>query len=154
MVATHVGTEDLAARRLQPALAGRGRGLILVVEDNRLHQRLIARLLHKAGYHTRIAENGGEALALLSRGAVDLVLMDGYMGPMDGVATARRIRGNPEWDGLPLIAVTADADAVHRQRYLDAGMDDYVSKPFKDCELVGKVAAWLSRARRSRARAA
>ncbi|MBK1718179.1 response regulator [Thiocystis violacea] len=123
---------------------------ILLVEDN-LTNRLVAKgILEKLGYlNTDTAGNGAEALEALSCLAYDLVLMDGQMPGMDGFEAARRIRRGEAGvinRRVPIIAMTALAMTGDRQRCLEAGMDDYLSKPFEPRALAEVIAAQLARA--------
>ena len=108
---------------------------ILVVEDNKINQKVISLLLSKLGYRADIANNGYEAIASLNRKRYTLVLMDEHMPEMDGLETTRYIRQaqaakSPYFPpGIRIIAMTAKAMAGDRQACLDAGMDDYLSKP-------------------------
>ncbi len=118
---------------------------VLVVEDNEVNQVVILGVLENLGYAAEVACNGREALERLSRlPVVNLVLMDLQMPEMDGFETTRRIRdprsGVLRHD-LPIVAMTAHALKEDRQRCLDAGMDDYIAKPFMPDE----VAAALER---------
>ncbi len=103
---------------------------ILVAEDTEMNQFLISRLLDKAGYRSELVSNGREALIALQRETFDLVLMDIQMPEMDGVQTTQEIRklAGPVGD-IPIIALTANAMTGHREEYLVAGMNDYVTKP-------------------------
>jgi PAS domain S-box-containing protein len=103
---------------------------VLLAEDNRFNQELAQEFLEAVGATVVIAENGREALLYLERSRFDCVLMDIQMPEMDGVEASRRIRENPEWDSLPIIAMTANAAAQQRLRCKEAGMSDFVSKPF------------------------
>jgi PAS domain S-box-containing protein len=116
-----------------------GTGLrILMAEDNRTNQMVARRLLEKMGHTVEIANNGGEALACLSRQTYDVVLMDCQMPLMDGYEATRRIRSgqvagaNPD---IPIIALTAYAMPDDRLKCLQAGMSDYVSKPVRPDDL-------------------
>jgi len=105
---------------------------ILVVEDNRVNQKLILKLLERAGHLTALANNGKEALALIETSHFDLALMDVQMPEMDGVETTFRIRHRENLSGaqrMPIIGLTAHAMKGDRERFLSAGMDDYLSKP-------------------------
>jgi len=103
---------------------------VLVVEDNLVNQQLILRLLDKLGYQPELAGNGLEAIAALERSAYDLVLMDCQMPEMDGYEATRRIRMvAPNAGRIPIIAMTANAMSGDRERCLEAGMDDYITKP-------------------------
>jgi two-component system sensor histidine kinase/response regulator len=121
---------------------------ILLVEDNELNQIVADDLLRGvAGAQVRIAGNGQEALECLATQAFDLVLMDVQMPGMDGHEATRRLRANPALAGLPVVAMTAHAMARDRQLCLDAGMNDFVTKPFEPRELFKVLARWLPRAR-------
>ena len=105
---------------------------ILVVEDNRVNQKLILKLLERAGHLTALANNGREALELIETSHFDLALMDVQMPEMDGVETTFRIRHRENLAGaqrMPIIGLTAHAMKGDRERFLAAGMDDYLSKP-------------------------
>jgi CheY-like chemotaxis protein len=110
---------------------------VLVAEDNPVNQKLVVSLLRKLGHETTVAGNGSEALSALERAAFDLVLMDVQMPEMDGLEATARIRARERVVGghLPIVALTAHALKGDRERCLEAGMDDYVSKPIKPEEL-------------------
>jgi CheY-like chemotaxis protein len=120
---------------------------ILVVEDNRVNQRLILALLGKRGHTTAVAGNGVEALAAIEQDSFDLVLMDIQMPEMDGLEAVRRIRKAEAATGLrlPVVAMTARAMAGDREAILAAGMDDYLEKPVQ-MERLDKVLQWASSA--------
>ena len=90
-------------------------------------------MLKKAGYAVKTVENGKEAVRALEEDVFDLILMDVQMPVMDGVEATRKIRGMEEKTGkhIPIVALTANAMKGDRERYLKAGMDDYMTKPFK-----------------------
>ena len=106
---------------------------ILLAEDNAVNRKLALVMLKKAGYAVKTVENGKEAVRALEEGVFDLVLMDVQMPVMDGVEATRKIRGMEEKTGehIPIVALTANAMKGDRERYLKAGMDDYMTKPFK-----------------------
>jgi len=109
---------------------------ILLVEDNTVNQKVATRLLERLGYRADIAGNGLEALVALSARNYDLVLMDVQMPEMDGFEATRAIRHRLPPERQPIvIAVTADALKGDRKRCLDAGMNDYISKPIKLAEV-------------------
>ena len=116
---------------------------VLVAEDNAVNTKLAVMLLGRLGCKVQTAANGVEALAALTRGPVDLVLMDCEMPEMDGFATTREIRRR-EGGRLhtPIIAMTANAMDSDRQRCLDAGMDDYLSKPVRAPLLRAALERW------------
>ena len=104
----------------------------LVAEDNAVNQLLIETLLTLMGHQVTIAENGEEAIDAFSQHPFDLVLMDVQMPQMDGICATREIRElelHSNSERVPIIALTAHALATDQQRCLDAGMDDYVTKP-------------------------
>jgi len=105
---------------------------ILLVEDNRVNQKVALRLLDRLGYSADVAGNGLEALDALRRQPYDLVLMDMQMPEMDGLQATRRIRADFPAKRQPrIVAMTANAMKGDRERCIDAGMDDYISKPVK-----------------------
>ena len=104
---------------------------ILLVEDNRINQRVAVRILEKEGHHVTIAEDGKKALKAVEHNTFDLVFMDVQMPEMDGYETTAEIRAREQATGrhLPIVAMTARAIKGDRERCLAAGMDDYISKP-------------------------
>jgi CheY-like chemotaxis protein len=110
---------------------------ILVAEDNAVNQRVALRILQKAGHFAEIVGNGKEAIEALARDSFDVVLMDVQMPEMDGIAATRAIREQEIQSGqhIPIVAMTAHAMMGDRERCLEAGMDDYVSKPIQMAEL-------------------
>lgn len=121
---------------------------ILVVEDNRISRQVASRMLRRWGHHVLEAENGREALQVLSEHCVDMVLMDVQMPVMDGIETVRRIRQSSERRirNVPVVALTAHALKGDRERFNSLGMDAYLSKPFSESELfaiIEKLAANL-----------
>lgn len=116
---------------------------ILLVEDNSVNQLVARGMLTRLGYEVEIAEQGEAALARLERESFDLVLMDCNMPVMDGYETSRRMRADPRWQDVPIIALTANALQEDRQRCEEAGMDDYLAKPFKREDLQALMIKWL-----------
>jgi len=104
---------------------------ILLAEDNPLNQKLTVRILKKMGHSVVVAVNGKEALAALEKEQFDVVLMDIEMPQMNGLETTEAIRNREEITGqhIPIIAMTAFAMKGDRERCLQAGMDEYLSKP-------------------------
>jgi len=119
------------------APAGKTRRLkILVVEDNAINRLVAVDLLRDRGHETVTAENGREALERLRKERFDLVLMDVRMPEMDGLEAVKRIRAGEAGDpAVPIAAMTAHALAGDRERFLAAGMDDYLAKPLDTAEL-------------------
>jgi len=112
---------------------------VLLAEDNHVNQKLATRMLQKMGHSVTVVENGREALAAFMKNQFDVVLMDIQMPEMDGFEATAAIREREKsQDGIhvPILAMTAHAMAGDRERCLNAGMDDYVSKPIKVQELV------------------
>jgi CheY-like chemotaxis protein len=116
----------------------RGRLKILLAEDNRVNQVLAVRLLEKRGHEVTVAKNGEEALEALDRQVFDLVLMDVQMPEMDGIQATAAIRKGEVNSGkhIPIIAMTAHAMAGDKERCLEAGMDEYITKPIRPEQLV------------------
>jgi len=119
---------------------------ILLVEDNEVNQQVAAELLEGAGACVRIANHGGEALRSLTEGEqpppFDTVFMDLQMPEMDGFTATRFLRAQPQFQGLPIIAMTAHALVEKRQRCLEAGMNDHVSKPIDPDALFATLLRW------------
>jgi len=103
--------------------------LILIVEDNERNLRLVRDLLQAHGFATIEAQNARTGLALAATRKPALILMDIQLPDLDGIAALRRLRGDSETAATVVVAVTAFAMSTDRQRYLDAGFDDYVEKP-------------------------
>ena len=117
---------------------------VLVAEDNPSNQLLISKILEKLNCNYSIVNNGKEAVeALVGNGLFDLVLMDMHMPVMDGMEATRLIRALPGQEGrLPIIALTADAMGEIRERLIEAGMNDYLSKPVNVATLYEKLMHW------------
>ena len=116
---------------------------VLLVEDNLLNQEVAAGLLEDVGATVGIANHGGEALELLRTARFDFVLMDMQMPVMDGLQATRLIRENPAFAGLPVLAMTANARGEDRARCLEAGMNDFLTKPVMPDRLYAALAKWL-----------
>ncbi len=116
---------------------------ILLTEDNPVNQLVAMRVLAKMGHEVTIATDGHEALAILAKRSFDLILMDVQMPEMDGFETTARIRDLEKEDRIhvPIIAMTAHALKGDRERCLDAGMDEYVSKPISRKELESAISS-------------
>ena len=117
---------------------------LLLVEDNMVNQMVAKGMLSRLGYEVDLAEHGEIALSMLEKAPYSLVLMDCNMPVMDGYEASRRIRADPRWKDLPIIALTANALHEDRQRCQDAGMSDYLAKPFKREDLQAILQRWLS----------
>ena len=104
----------------------------MLAEDNPVNQKLALRTLEKLGYQSDLAQNGREVLECLGKKSYDLILMDIQMPEMDGLETSRRIRNTIPRESQPyILALTANAMQGDREMCLEAGMDDYMTKPFK-----------------------
>ncbi|MBW7882501.1 MAG: response regulator [Caldilineaceae bacterium] len=114
---------------------------ILLAEDNAVNQKLAQRLLERKGYHVTVVATGREALEAIQRDHFDLALMDVQMPEMDGLEATRQLRRQEEGTGrhLPVVAITARAMKGDRELCLEAGMDDYISKPINVAELLSMV---------------
>jgi two-component system, sensor histidine kinase and response regulator len=121
---------------------------ILLVEDNKDNQNLAQRILHAAGYSVDLAENGGIAVERARDYLYDLILMDVQMPLMDGLDATRAIRQMEKQRGdrrTPIIALTAHAIEGYREKCLQSGMDDYLTKPIKKDRLLEKANEWIDR---------
>ena len=112
---------------------------ILIVDDESNIVLSLKFLMQQGGYSVRTAENGEQALAALSEGLPDLILLDVMMPRKDGYEVCQRIRQTPEWAHLPIIMLTAKSREVEREKGLALGADDYISKPFSTQEVVETV---------------
>jgi protein-histidine pros-kinase len=118
---------------------GRRRLRVLLAEDVEINQQVATKLLEKRGHAVDVVTNGRAAIAAVQQQAYDAVLMDIQMPEMDGITATRRIREDPRFASLPIIAVTAHALDSDRAACLAAGMNDYLAKPFRPTELYAKV---------------
>ena len=140
------------AAKLDPLLARRLPLRVLVCDDNAVSQKVAVRLLQQMGYRPDLAGNGNQALDHLDAQAFDLVLMDVLMPQMNGLETARHIRlrqaeaaRHPTYAGpIAIVAMTACALPGDREKCLEAGMDDYLSKPIKREELQQVLTKWMA----------
>ncbi|MBK1619797.1 hypothetical protein CKO42_15365 [Lamprobacter modestohalophilus] len=116
---------------------------VLLVEDNAINQELALELLTSNGLRVEVVNDGQEALARLEQESFDGVLMDCQMPVMDGYEATRRLRQDPRFAELPVIAMTANALAGDREKVLAAGMNDYVAKPVNVSVLFQTLAHWV-----------
>lgn len=142
------GSESANSGLLSPALAAEKR--ILVVEDNMVNQIVATEILEQAGFVTETADNGQEAIDKLGAGAFDIVLMDCQMPVLDGFAATKKIRSMeasrqvPDNKRLPIIALTANALKGDREKCIEAGMSDYITKPIDSAKLIALLSKYLS----------
>jgi len=118
---------------------------VLLAEDNAMNQEIALEMLEDTGYRVTLAENGRQALSALASEAFDVVLMDCQMPELDGFEATRMLRGQEAEAGrrrTPVIALTANAMSGDSQRCLEAGMDDYVAKPYGRDKLLAVLARW------------
>ncbi|MCC8996391.1 MAG: response regulator [Nitrosomonas sp.] len=116
---------------------------ILLVEDNEDNQEVVLGLLAETGLHIDIAENGQVALEKISRTEYALVFMDMQMPVMGGLEATRRIRDNPDFPSIPIIAMTANAMQKDQDDCLEAGMNDFMTKPIDPNQLLQTLKRWL-----------
>ena len=117
---------------------------ILLVEDDAINQLVALAALKRAGYLAEVAPTGADALAVMERERFDLVFMDGNLPDMDGMSLAQEVRRREEGGSrrVPIIAMTAMTGEGHRERFLAAGMDDYLAKPIDLDALARTVDHW------------
>jgi CheY-like chemotaxis protein len=116
---------------------------ILVVEDNAINQQVIQKTIESEGLVVAIANNGQEAVVMVDRKNFDVVLMDIQMPEMDGMEATQLIRTKPQHNKLPIIAMTAHAMSDVREKFLAAGMNDYITKPFDVDDLFNILKKWI-----------
>jgi two-component system, cell cycle response regulator DivK len=112
---------------------------ILLVEDNEMNRDMLSRRLVRNGYEVDIAVDGRDGINKALGGGYDLVLMDMSLPEIDGWEATRRLRADPMTRLLPIIALTAQAMAGDREKAIEAGCDDYDSKPVEFERLLGKI---------------
>ncbi|NCD42894.1 MAG: response regulator, partial [Bacteroidia bacterium] len=119
---------------------------ILVVDDDMRNVFALSKILTNKGMKVSKAVNGKMAMEVIEKeGDFDLVLLDIMMPEMDGYETTRRLRENPRFRNLPIIALTAKAMKDDRQKCIDAGANDYLSKPVNVDKLLSLMRVWLYR---------
>ena len=117
---------------------------VLLVEDNEMNRDMLSRRLQRNGYEVVIALDGEEAVRMAQSQAPDLILMDIRLPVMDGWEAMRRIKIMPETQSIPIIALTAHAMAGDMEKFVDAGCDDYDTKPIDLPRLLEKMQALLN----------
>ncbi|HEX7170789.1 MAG TPA: response regulator [Rubrobacter sp.] len=117
---------------------------ILLVEDNEMNRDMLSRRLARKKYEVLIAVDGKEGVEMATSEAPDLILMDMSLPVVDGWEATRRIKANSETEAIPIIALTAHAMSGDREKALEAGCDDYDTKPIELPRLLGKMEALLN----------
>nr|MBF0626566.1 response regulator [Magnetococcales bacterium] len=141
--AVRVHTADPAALDMAQVIARIGGARILLVEDNAINRQIATEIMQDAELLVSHAHNGAEAVEMLGRESVDLVLMDLQMPVMDGFTATRRIRADARHRDLPIIAMTAHVMESHRESALRSGMNDHLPKPIERQALFAMLMAWL-----------
>ena len=116
---------------------------ILLVEDNEMNRDMLSRRLTKKGYEVVIAEDGQKGVDMASSESPAIILLDMSLPVMDGWEAARHIKADNSTKGIPVIALTAHAMAGDREKALEAGCDDYDTKPVDLKRLLSKIEALL-----------
>ncbi len=138
------GAERAMVTRKPAPTVGLEGARLLLAEDNLINQEVAMGILSAEGMSVELANNGREAVDMAGRMGYDAVLMDMQMPEMDGYEAARRIREDAAPANLPIIAMTAHAMEGDRQKCLDAGMNDYVTKPIDPKQLFEVLGKWVS----------
>jgi len=125
---------------------------VLLVEDNIINQEVAQEILQQAGLTVTVAVNGQEAVSMVMSNTYDVVLMDIQMPVMDGYDATRQIRKNPTAAELPIIAMTANVLQAEREKCLQAGMNDYITKPIDTLLLFRTMGHWIKEKQRSNPR--
>jgi CheY-like chemotaxis protein len=118
---------------------------ILLVEDNEMNRDMLSRRLERRGYHVLMALDGEQGVAKAQSEAPDLILMDMSLPVLDGWEAARRLKGAPETQAIPIIALTAHAMVGDREKAIEAGCDDYDTKPVEFQRLLEKIETILGK---------
>ncbi len=116
---------------------------ILLVEDNELNRDMLSRRLERKGYTVAIAVDGGEAIEKALSGSPDLILMDMSIPVVDGWEAVRRLKADATAGRIPIIALTAHAMAGDREKAIEAGCDEYETKPVEFARLLTKIEGFL-----------
>ncbi|MEE9184222.1 MAG: response regulator [Acidimicrobiia bacterium] len=116
---------------------------ILLVEDNEENRDMLSRRLTRRGYEVVIALDGGQGVAMAQSEVPDLILMDMDLPVLNGWEATRQLKATPETQAIPIIALTAHAMVGDREKALEAGCEDYDTKPIEFQRLLGKIEAFL-----------
>ena len=112
---------------------------VLLVEDNDMNRDMLSRRLRRRGFEVLIATDGAQGLAMAAAEKPDVILMDMSLPVLDGWEATRRLKAAPETAGIPVIGLTAHAMATDRDKCLEAGCDEYDTKPVELPRLLGKI---------------
>lgn len=118
---------------------------ILLVEDNEENRDMLSRRLTRRGYEVVIATDGGQGVAMAQSEIPDLILMDMDLPVLNGWEATRQLKAAPATRAIPIIALTAHAMVGDREKALEAGSDDYDTKPIEFQRLLGKIEAFLGK---------
>lgn len=116
---------------------------VLIVEDNEVNRKMLSRRLSKRDYDILIAGDGAEGVAVAKSEQPDIILMDMSLPVMHGWDATRALKADPETSGIPIIAITAHAMSGDREKALEAGCNDFDTKPYDLPRLLGKMEALL-----------
>ena len=116
---------------------------ILLVEDNEMNRDMLSRRLRRKGYEVVSAADGAKGIAMAQEEQPNLILMDISLPVMDGLQATRHLKASPETQAIPIIALTAHAMAGDREKCLEAGCNDYATKPVEFPQLLAKIEQFL-----------
>lgn len=116
---------------------------ILLVEDNEMNRDMLSRRLRRKGYEVISAPDGSRGIAMAQEDNPDLILMDISLPVMDGLQATRHLKASPDTQAIPIIALTAHAMAGDREKCLEAGCNDYATKPVEFPQLLAKIRHFL-----------
>ena len=117
---------------------------ILLVEDNEMNRDMLSRRLKRRGFEVDLAVDGQQGIEMAQAGDYDLILMDMSLPEIDGWEATRRLRASPKTEKIPVIALTAHAMAGDREKALEAGCDEYDTKPIELERLLAKIESLLN----------
>ena len=118
---------------------------ILLVEDNEMNRDMLSRRLRRRGYEVIIAVDGQQGVAMAQSSSPDIVLMDMSLPVMDGWEATRTLKASPDTKEIPVIALTAHAMSTDREKAMEAGCDDYDTKPIELTRLIAKMESLMAR---------
>jgi chemosensory pili system protein ChpA (sensor histidine kinase/response regulator) len=144
------GTLVRAHRPLQPvapatAPSAATQLTALVVDDSITMRRVTQRLLERRGAKVYTARDGLDAITVLQEHTVDIILLDIEMPRMDGYQFATHVRNDPKQKGVPIIMITSRSGEKHRAKAIEIGVNDYLSKPYQESQLVAAIEALVGR---------